>query len=255
MLICYNIKHTLLRRETFKMSVAEDLKNLKFRQKNLQEQSNQIRANLAELYKRRDFLKEQIEQLKAKTSQIARRIEKGVKEELCALEDKIEQDEAKKEQKDRKLQEINSAIAERENETSIYIEEQVKRMVQIVLAYIKDYEYDIGRDLRREFSIHAEEAVVQERYGDYNIPTGKIIIHDEKRGPITATCDFYFKQELYTISREPNLEYVIVHQTEWYQKYFENFVQTFLKTLEKQYSNSKELKLTIRESGFTLELV
>lgn len=85
------------------MSVAEDLKNLKFRQKNLQEQSNQIRANLAELYKRRDFLKEQIEQLKAKTSQIARRIEKGVKEELCALEDKIEQDEAKKEQKDRKL--------------------------------------------------------------------------------------------------------------------------------------------------------
>lgn len=237
------------------MSVAEELKNLKFTQKTLKAQLNQICENLAQLYKKRDFLKRKIEQLKSKTSQLARRVEKGVKEELEALEEKIGQNEAERARIDKKLHETNVAIEERENETSIYVEEQVKRMVSIVRAYIKDYEYDIGRDLRREFSIHAEEAVVQERYGDYNIPTGKIIIHDEKRGPITATCDFYFKQELYTISREPNLEYVIVHQTEWYQKYFENFVQTFLKTLEKQYSNSKELKLTIRECGFTLELV
>ena len=255
MLICYNIKHTLIRRETFKMSVAEELKNLKFTQKTLKAQLNQICKNLAELYKKREILKRKVELLKSKTSQLARIVEKGVKEELEALEDKIGQNEAERERIDKKLHETNVAIAERENETSIYIEEQVKRMVPIVLAYIKDYEYDIGRDFQREFSIHAEEVVVQERYGDYNIPTGNIIIHDEKRGPITVTWDFYFKQELYTISREPNLECVIVHQTKWYQKYFENFVQTFLKTLEKQYSNSKELKLTIRECGFTLELV
>lgn len=237
------------------MSVVEELKELGYRRRILREDLDKVCKNLEELYKRRDFLKKQIEQLKAKTSQLARRIEKGVKEELGALETQIKRVEAEKEQKDRELQEINSAIAERENETSIYVKEQVKRMVSIVLAYIKDYEYEIGRDFQREFSIHAEEVVVQERHGDYKIPTGKIIIHDEKRGPITATCDFYFKQELYTISRAPILEYVIVHQTKWYQKYFENFVQTFLKTLEKQYSYSEELKLTIGECGFTLELV
>ena len=71
------------------MSVAEELKNLKFTQKTLKAQLNQICENLAQLYKKRDFLKRKIEQLKSKTSQLARRVEKGIKEELEALEEKI----------------------------------------------------------------------------------------------------------------------------------------------------------------------
>ena len=237
------------------MSVEMQLENLKIEREALLKGSAEICKQLTEMEGQLTSLKAEEETLQSKTSNLAQQIRQQVKTQIKELEKQIKFIRRQREERDAKISENARLIAEREDKPICYIDEQVGWIIAELLAYVQTHKVSIGRDLKREFFIRAIKAEKKDRYGNYEVPTGDIGIYDEKDRRIIKSSGFYFKQELYHLSRDPNLDYVVVHRTQWYQDYVKTFVETLLIALEARYRGNDDLKLTIGESGFTLELV
>lgn len=237
------------------MSVKQQLENLKIERGALLKASAEISRQLTEMEGQLTSLKAEKVALKSKNSELAQQIKQQVKTEIEELERNIESVRRAKKENEAEIRENTRLITEREDKPDCYIDDQAKWMITELLAYIRMHQVDIGRDLKREFFIRAIKDEKKDRYGNYEVPTGDIGIYDEKDRRIIKSSGFYFKQELYHLSRDPNLDYVVVHQTQWYQDYVKTFVETLLIALEARYRGNDDLKLTIGERCFTLELV
>ena len=238
--------------------VAEELNKLK----ELREEELKYKFSLSELIadyeKEKAEYEEKLEILTTKTSELAAKITSQTKRKLNAIKEEISAKEYLKKQSEARLSELENKISEREDDTTLYIQEQCNRMVDEFMKYIKQNANEIGNQIKKTFIIRTVSKKVDDRYGPYYIPTGNIGISDknEEQSHIVKSEGFCFPNELYTTKRDGYYDNITCYNTEWYNEYFKKFASTLLKTLQENF-DSCDFKLTINKSQktFTLELV
>lgn len=211
-----------------------------------------------ELIPQRESLEAKRAQLQSRTSKLAQNLQYDNQISLGLLQEKIAQEQELLRINEEKLRENQSQIDQREKDTALYIQEQVKLMVQNFLEWVQKNKGDIGYDIKRSFRVAGIQRLKQGGYGEYYYPTGNVGIFEEaeenNKQPITRSHDYYFKQSCYE-TEQAEYDRIIVKPTDWYTQYIRDFTKAFLEELEKSYNLSEELKLTIKSPEFTLELV
>lgn len=196
--------------------------------------------------------------LETRESDLAKLVLKRIKCEIDWVSKKIiEQEElleklyAEKEEKQRKLSEM-------EGDFSSYVEEQTTILISAFLGYIKNHLEDIGTEMVKTFTVREITDRKSERIGiDYEVPTGNVGVYDENKCCFVATTlvgENYFKAQLYELHRY-SYDHMGCQYTEWYKGYLKSFIDQFMEALQKEYCFADSLKLTINTPHFTLELV
>lgn len=217
-----------------------------------------ITSTLESLYSQRDFLVQRKESLVGRTSSLAQTLLGKTQGELDAQNQKISSAEKKKAELQITLDENENAISERENNTTLYIQEQSKLIVFEFLRYLKTHSEEIGLELKKTYRVMEVLKYEDDRYGGCYCPTGHVGIYDNSTKTFIAQSkDFYFKNVLCTFKRG-DLDDLHCHFTDWYKEYRSRFISEVIETLKKDYydySYDESFSLTITDSEFTLELV
>ena len=237
--------------------VAEELIKLKEKREVVRKNIEDLIAPIKSLKKQKSECEEKIKVLKTKKSGLAKMLIQDLEKELKQLNKTINFKEEEKTKLEVSLNEIENKIHEREDDTTLYIQEQSNLIVDQFMTFIKNNLREIGMAMKKDYTIEGIIKRVDDRYGDYLIPTGNVgIFESGKREIIAQSEGFYFKNNLYTLNRDDDYEYVKCQVTKWYEEYLEKFVSILLKTLEEKF-DYYDFKLTINkpQKSFTLELV
>lgn len=240
------------------MTVKTELERLKKQKKGLEKDRNKEAKELEAIISGRNSLEEKRRELEGRTSTLAQKLQHANKIDLALKEKSILEKEKVLRDMEAELQKIQEGIDARENDTTLYIQEQVHLMVPQFLEWIAKNKEAIGYDIKRCFRVGGVTRQEVNRYSEYYYPIGNIGIFADKQKtnevPIICSSDFYFQQACCDIE-EAEYNSVIVKLTDWYTTYARNFIEALLKELEASYNLSEELKLTIISPDFTLELV
>lgn len=229
------------------MSVLNELETLKATRKKLEENLARTSSSLTALYAKRAPILQKIEYLSTRTSSLAQTLLKEAQEELSKVNQEIAPVEKNMKKQKKELAENQQNISLREDDPTLYINEQSSIMISTFLKYMGDHLKDFGTAGKKTFRIESYETRIRD---GLFLPTGYVGIYDEgNHSFIVLSKDFYFAKSLYRYS---NKRYSV---TEWYKTFFKQFVSQLLKTLKENYTYDEFFKLTIENSSFTLELV
>lgn len=213
-------------------------------------------------------------------SSLSKTLFKKQEKELTKVNNKLNKVIEKKDKNEKKLKETNKKIKElnderfkMENDFNLYIEEQSTIMSNKFIKYIRNHIEDIGVEIKKTYKIEPKTLLIWCGKYTYYQPTGIIEIYELKKSfdaisevyyyqgmkeymyesIIVSSKDFYFKKKLYTIYTDD--KGTIVNYTDWFKNYYNSFISNFSKKLKENYSFDEDLKLTIKGSYITLELV
>ena len=237
------------------MTVKTELERLKKQKEKLEQDRRKLQEALEGLLSQETVLQRKGEELSPKKSSLAQTLQAKNQKELEEKQQEIAVKRAEVEELMQELQEIQDGIDERENDTTLYIQEQVHLMVPQFLEWVAKNKEDIGYDITRSFYVAG--VVAWNNAYDVDCYTGDVGIFDEGDYPAVETIvcskNFYFKQLRYQAEEGDNGWNV--KKTDWYAKYLDDFTKALLEELEASYNLGEELKLTIASPSFTLELV
>lgn len=240
------------------MTVQQELERLKKQKEGLEKEKSKKAKELEELIGKRSSLENKKKELEGRTSTLAQKLQYENGLDLSLTEKSISEKEKVLRAQKAELQKIQAEIDIRENDTALYIQEQVRLMVPQLLEWIARNKEAIGYDIKRSFRMGGVTRREVSRYGEYYYPIGNMGIFEEGQEtnevPIICSDNFYFKQPCYN-TEEAEDDRVIVKMTDWYTTYAWNFINAFLEKLKASYNLGEELKLTIISPEFTLELV
>lgn len=241
------------------MTVKTELERLKRLKEDLESYRNRIQGTLdGELLPQEKVLQDKAEELSKRKSSLAKTLQEENQKKLEAVQKDIEEKRAELKEVLEQLQENQAGIATRENDTTLYIQEQVHLMVPQFLEWVAKNKEAIGYDITRSFYVAG--VVGWNNAYDVNCYTGDVGIFEESKDPeekstrIVCSENFYFSQ-ICNIVEDDRRYGRNVKKTDWYAKYLKDFTKTLLEELEKSYKLGEELKLTIQSPEFTLELV
>lgn len=237
------------------MSVKQELANLRATQKSLNLQIADISSTLEGLCAQRDSLWQRKESLEARTSSLAQTLLEKTQGEIDELNRKIFPLQNQKAELQITLEQNEKDIYERENDTSLYIQEQSKLIVSEFLEYLGKHLEDIGLEFQKNYCVMGVTEYENDRYGGCYSPTGHVGIYDKSAKTFVAQSkDFYFKNTLCTFGRGQYDE-LLCFSTDWYKEYRARFIPKVIEVLKENYSYGEFFSLTITDSEFTLELV
>ena len=238
------------------MSVKNELIALKEAREELKKQLTDICSTLNKLYAQKASLVQKAETLSTRTSSLAQTLLEKVQGELENVNQEIVQAESRQAEVKKEIAENQQNILQREDDVGLYIDEQSSIMISTFFEYMKSHLEELGTEIKKTFRIMEVTRYKNDRYYDCHVPTGYIGIYDEsKENFIVKSNDFYFKNDLYNLTRDALYEALVCNETEWYKAYRNQFISHLLETLEKSYTFGEFFKLTIEDSYFTLELV
>jgi len=222
------------------LSVKAELARFKEQKENLQKNLAYVTSRLDNMYAQRDDLSKEVEEFESRKSSLAQQLAEDCKAELSELDANISCAQKEQSGLQQSLNEVEEKILVREQDTTLYIQEQVERMIPEVLEYIQNHWKEIGRNIRRTFSIKDLE---RDPY------TAIIQIRDEDT-LIVATEYYYFRKLLYEQVSKNHSE-----KTSWYVTYLCDFQNAFYKKLKESWPYEETFNLTFEGTTFTLELV
>lgn len=245
----------LYQKGDIKLSVKNELIALKGAREDLEKQLAEICSTLDKLYAQKVPLVQKAEILSTRTSSLAQTLLEKVQEELENVNQEIAQTESRQAEVKKEIAENQQNILQREDDVGLYINEQSSIMVSTFFEYMRSHLEELGVEIKKNFRIMEVTRYKDDRYNGCHVPTGDIGIYDESKETfIVSSNDFYFKNNLYTITRG-QYDALVCNETEWYKAYRNQFISHLLETLEKSYTFGEFFKLTIEDSYFTLELV
>ena len=222
------------------MSVKAELALFKEQQQRLQTDLANIQSDLDYMYAQRDDLSKEVEEFESRKSSLAQQLAEDCKAELSELDANISCAQKEQSGLQQSLDEVEEKILVREQDTTLYIQEQVDRMIPEVLKYIQNHWKEIGRSVKKSFYIKDREEYVY---------TAVIGIYDENIC-ITQTQDYYFYKLLSSQVSKNHSE-----KTSWYVTYLCDFQNAFYKKLKESWPYEETFNLTFEGTTFTLELV
>ena len=223
------------------MTVKEQLAYQKNRRTELQTNLADIKSRLDELYAEKEGFEKKIKILETRTSALAKELLEDSKREIRRLERSIAEVQGEANTIKQFLEKTESNISEMEEHTTLYIQEQVKRMIAEVFNYIQNHSKKIGLDIKRTFQIKDGENL------------SKTIGVFDGETQVTVTKDFYFTGDCYLRNAlDPHANFT---KTLWYSEYCKDFQKAFNKMLKESWPYNSTFKLTINGTTFTLELV
>lgn len=232
------------------MSVQDEARTLTLKEERekLKQELIGLKEEMHKLSEQMNYWKEQIIQFEARTSPLAQELLMEAEEELKKVEKAYQS-------KSEEFKMTEERLTETEK-TATYIAEQVPKMVPEFLRYFDENKKEFGRRIQNKFTIKSEERIVtNDVYArhSYNIPTSVIEIYNEDNmSLIVSSKDFYFNSKLYELTHDRGN--VNVKWTSWYEDYVNDFTSALLASIKENF-HDENFKLTIQESGFTLELV
>lgn len=242
------------------MTVKTELERLRRQKEELEKGKRQIQRRLdEELCPQEKALQKKEEELSKRTSPLAQKIQVEVKQKFAEVKQRIDAESEALGKVMAQLQDIQAQIDVRENDTALYIQEQVNRMVENFLWWIDNNKEAIGYDITRSFIVAGVTSRINGREGSDDYPTGEVGVFEKgekshgRALAIVLSQDFYFNQNCY--EAECSGYGSIPKQTQWYTQYLKDFTAAFLQKLEESYNLGEELELTIKSPEFTLELV
>ena len=239
------------------MTVKKELEQLKEDKEDWEKDKRIMEKALFELLLQEANLQTKGEKLSSKKSSLAQTIQAKNQKELEEVKRQIAGKREFIAEVQGKLQRTQGEIDIRENDTTLYIQEQVHLMVPQFLEWVEKNKEAIGDDITRSFYIKG--VVAWNNAYDVDCYTGDVGIFEESKDPeeeftcIVSSENFYFKQICSHV--EDNYMGRTVKKTDWYTQYLEDFTKALLEGLEASYDLGEELKLTIESPDFTLELV
>lgn len=237
--------------------VAAELEKLKEERTEVEKDILAFTTAIINLKKTEAEYQEKLNVLGTKTSELAAKITAKTQRDLNAIKEAISEKETIKNKKEAYSREIEKKISEREDDTTLYIQEQCNLMVEEFMKYIKRNAEEIGNQIKKTFVIKSVSIKIDDRYGPYYTPTGNVGIYNksDEHLYITKSEGFYFENILCTCERG-EYDNITCSCTEWYKEYLKKFSSIFLKTLEEKF-DSRDFKLSINKphKTFTLELV
>lgn len=240
------------------MTVKTELERLKKKKEELEKDKRMLEKALDELISQKTALQRKEEELSQRKSPLAHTLQAQNQKKLDEVLEKIVVKSLENARVEKELQDIQEGIDARENDTTLYIQEQVHLMVPQFLEWVAKNKEAIGYDIKRSFRVGGVTRQEVSRYGEYYYPIGNMgIFADEQKTnevPIICSNDFYFRRSCYN-TEQVAYDSVIVKLTDWYTTYARDFTKALLEELEASYDLGEELKLTIESPKFTLELV
>ncbi|MCI9039359.1 MAG: hypothetical protein HFJ29_05770 [Clostridia bacterium] len=238
------------------MTVKTELERLKKQKEGLEKDRNKEAKELEAIIRERNSLEDKRRELEGRTSTLAQKLQHANKIDLALKEKSILEKEKVLRDMEAELQRIQEGIDARENDTTLYIQEQVHLMVPQFLEWVAKNKEAIGYDITRSFYVAG--VVAWNNAYDVDCYTGDVGIFDKGDYPAVETIvcseNFYFNQTC-SIVEDDRRYGRNVKKTDWYAKYLEDFTKALLEELEAAYNLGEELKLTIASPSFTLELV
>lgn len=239
------------------MTVKTELERLKKQRDVLKKDRSRLLKERDELLSQETRLQRKGEELLQKKSSLAQTLQVKNQKELEEIQRKIEAKNAEFIKVRQELERTQGEIDAWENDTTLYIQEQVHLMVPKFLEWVEKNKEAIGDDITRSFYIKG--VVAWNNAYDVDCYTGDVGIFEESKDPeeeftcIVSSENFYFKQICSRV--EDNYMGRTVEETDWYAQYLEDFTKALLEGLEASYNLGEELQLTIESPDFTLELV
>lgn len=242
------------------MTVKTELERLKKQKEDL-EKERSLRQNRLdeELLPQEKNLQKKGEELSKRTSPLAQTLQAKNQKELEEIQQSIKRERKYLAGVEQELQDTQARIDARENDATLYIQEQAKLMVESFLWWVENNKEAIGYDITRSFIVAGVTSRINGREGPDDYPTGEVGVFEKgekshgRALAIVLSQDFYFNQNCYEV--ESSGYGAFAKQTQWYTQYLKDFIAAFLKKLEESYNLGEELKLTIKNPEFTLELV
>ena len=240
-----------------KLSAKDELNTLKRKEEDLEKRLREISSTLEKLHIKKSPILKKVETLSNRTSSLAQTLLEKAQEELEKVNQEVVRAETSKAEVSKELNEIKQKIFKINNDFSIYIKIQSSMMASTFIEYVRNHLKEIGSEIKKTYNILEITKFYNSReyYGCY-IPTGNIGIYDESiKSFIVISKNFYFKHKLYTLYIDDDFGELSCHRNDWYKNYRDNFILCLCETLQKNYCFDEDLKLTIEDSYFTLELV
>lgn len=200
-------------------------------------------------------LKEKKKKFSGRSSELAKRILSDVEEQIYKAEvEKKEALEALQKLRD-ELESIQKRVRELEDNPQEYVEEQAKNMAQQLKEYVGEHEEELGIAFTSVMTIKAQMEKEPDRYGDYWIPTGNVLITDKTKNTIACSSEFYMTEELYEFKRDDWYNNVSIYSTEWFSRYLKLFYQVLRREIEEAFENHPNFKVKFTDNThFTIEL-
>ena len=240
------------------MSVKEDLALFHRREDALNEELSALQHKIDDVEAEKNTLIKKQTEFSSRTSSLAKKLLLEVKGNLSIVEHDLAVSLAEKERIENELAKISQMISERMDGISFYIEEQVSQMVHAFFHYVNNHFEELGSNIITTFHPKEELRTVQDRYGDYQVPTGNVGIFCANGGQISCIAiskDFYFKDTLYTIKRNENYDCIRCTYTGWFNAYLKSFYLALVNTINKNFPFYDNFTFTTDFPDFTLELV
>jgi len=237
------------------LSVKQEILDLKEAREGLRKELDDVTSTFTSLYNSKLLLEQKVENLRTRSSPLAKSLLEKAQKNLDALTLEVDAVQEQKAQLEQALAENQKNISEREEDFSLYIQEQSNMMISTFLEYLKEHSEEIGLELKKTYGFIPVTSYENDRYGGCYVPTGNFGIYDKStKSFVVSSSNFYFGKVLYTFSRGTYDE-LICHHSNWYKQYESRFVSVFLDTLANHYNYGETFKLTFNGCDFTLELV
>lgn len=239
------------------MSIKQELNAAREKTKSLNGQISFYEGIMLDERERQSKIMAKLEILKTRKSDLAKTVTAKVEKELQDVNQKIEDTENTLALLIGAKRDLQSKISQMENDVGLYIEEQASLLCKTFLEFVKEYQEELGTDVKKTFQIKEITKSQDRMYGECEIPTGNIGVYDESKKCFVATTldgEPFFKEKLYNILCDC-YDHAICKHTEWYKKYLLNFNVQFFAFLQKEYCFEDSFELTINSPYFTLELV
>lgn len=193
-------------KEVIKMTVKTELERLKKKKEELEKDKRMLEKALDELISQKTALQRKEEELSQRKSPLAHTLQAQNQKKLDEVLEKIVVKSLENARVEKELQEIQEGIDARENDTTLYIQEQVQLMVPQFLEWVVKNKAAIGYDITRSFYIAG--VVAWNRAFDVDCYTGDVGIFDKGDYPAVETIicseNFYFKQLRYQAEEGDN---------------------------------------------------
>ena len=135
------------------MTVKTELERLKKQKEGLEKDRNKEAKELEAIIRERNSLEDKRRELEGRTSTLAQKLQHANKIDLALKEKSILEKEKVLRDMEAELQRIQEGIDARENDTTLYIQEQVHLMVPQFLEWVAKNKEAIGYDIKRSFRV------------------------------------------------------------------------------------------------------
>ena len=231
------------------MSIKMELASLREKQRTLDGIIHTISAELAEEESKQEAISHKVEQLLRRKSELAVRLCEEQKGELQRQTQKVNEIRADLAHHQEEYSLNNAKIKAYLEDTSFYISEQVKFLVQAFLRYFSEHEDEIGRNVTSKFFLEESKVLM----GWKLVPDGHFVIKFNE-DVIFKSKDYYFERTIWTETYNESWEDRQIVILDWYVQYAEDFKKIFLATLSENFE-TENFALVFNENGFTLELL